>query len=66
MNALSSFHKIVEGGRRPLNGVNISLHSVLQGGALSTFQLHVTVTGNMEGYKSYNLPVYHTKSCENG
>lgn len=51
MNALLSLHEIVEGSRRPLNGVNVSLHSVLQGRALGTLQLHVTVTGNTECYK---------------
>lgn len=62
-NAFSSFHEIVEGGRRPLNGVDVSLHSVLQGGALSTLQLHVTVTGNAQGYTCYNGPVHHTQAC---
>lgn len=60
-NPFSSFHKIVERGRRPLDGVNVPLHSVLQRRALSTLQLHVTVTGNKECYDCYNLSVYNTK-----
>lgn len=60
-NAFSSFHKIVQRGRRPLNGVNVSLHSVLQRRALSTLQLHVTVTGNKECYDCYNLSICNTK-----
>lgn len=60
-NPFSSFHKVVERGRCPLNGVNVPLHSVLQRRALSTLQLHVTVTGNKECYDCYNLSVYNTK-----
>lgn len=49
LNKLVPLHEVVEGGRRSLDGVDVSLHAVLQRGARGAFQLHVAAGGGRVG-----------------